>query len=275
MFANEHAGQAELVSQCLEIIRREWGRVAPVAVVLGSGLGQFVESIQVESTLGFQELPGFRPTTAVGHAGRVICGMSGVTPVVLLQGRSHFYEGNRWDQITFPLSVLKGLGVQTLILSCAAGGLASDLRVGDLLLIEDHLNFNMHRAQVPGWLAKARGSAMSPFCQLLVQQLEHIASEHQIPARRGTYIGVTGPNYETRAEQRMFREWGDAIGMSTIPEAVVASRLGIQTAGIAMITNLCDPDSPSVASGDHVVEAASRAEFRFRKLVSTLIQQVE
>ncbi|WP_437190716.1 purine-nucleoside phosphorylase [Planctomicrobium sp. SH527] len=269
-----HVGQSQLVADCLALIRKQWSGVAPVGIVLGSGLGQFVDSIQVESALSFRQLPGFPQPTAVGHAGRLVCGMSGTIPVVVLQGRSHFYEGYRWEQATFPMHVLHGLGVRTLILSCAAGGLAPGMSVGDLLIIEDHLNFNMHRAQVPGWLAATGRAGGSPFCRKLVNQLDHIASAKKIPARRGVYIGVTGPNYETRSEQRMFREWGDAIGMSTIAEAIVAHRLGIQTSGIAMITNLCDPDSPSAASGDHVVEAASRAEFRFRELVTTLVQQL-
>ncbi|SFJ46318.1 purine-nucleoside phosphorylase [Planctomicrobium piriforme] len=268
-FTNEHL--AHRLAETVQVVRNHWRHAPQVGIVLGSGLGHFVEAVRVEAIIPYEELPHFPCSTAVGHAGRLVCGWLGEMPVMVMQGRCHLYEGHAWDEVTYPLQLFHACGIRTLILSCAAGGLAEDLHVGDLLVLEDHVNFNMHRAAVPHWLQASAGSKKI-YSEQLVERLVQSAHELKIPARRGVYIGVTGPNYETRAEQRFFAKLGDAIGMSTIPEAIVGQRLGMRTCALATITNLCRPDHPEAASGDHVIQAAARTEPRFRKLVTHLVE---
>ncbi len=245
---------------------------APIAVVLGSGLGAFVDVVEASAVVSYNDLPHFPRATSIGHAGRLVYGRVQGRPVLVLQGRCHLYEGHHWEQVTFPLHVLQAFGVKNLILSCAAGGLSSKFRVGDLMVIRDHLNFNMHRAAVPRWLLHRL--PCSPFDEKLNQELLSAAADYSVSIREGVYIGVCGPNYETRAEQRMFSMFGDAIGMSTIPEAIVATRLGMKTCGLATITNLCTPDAPQVADGQHVIMAASEAEPNFRRLLLRFFERL-
>jgi purine-nucleoside phosphorylase len=253
------------ISQTVSLLRTIRNHYPQTAIVLGSGLGQFVESMTVETCIPYRELTHFPCSTAPGHAGRLVCGTIADIPILALQGRCHLYEGISAAEATYPVRVLKQLGVRRLILSCAAGGLATDLAVGDLLILHDQLNLQQRKTELLNQLISP--ARQTPYQNEDVTKLVDLARQLKISARSGTYLSVTGPNYETRAEQRMLKNFGDAVGMSMVAESMTAFSLGIQVHGIAMITNLCRPDHPQQTDGDHVVQAARNAEPMFRKLV--------
>lgn len=239
------------------------------AVVLGSGLGTFVDAIEPACSIPYRQIPGFPCSTAMGHAGCLhwteIFGM----PTVILQGRCHLYEGYSREESTRPVRTLCGLGLQALVVSCAAGGLNPQFDVGDLMLFDDHIDL-LGSTKFTGQVQQSlRGEVYS---HRWLQRVEEAAREEQLTLRRGTYVAVPGPNYETRAELRMFRQLGgDAIGMSSVPEILAARRRGVNCVGLATITNACVPDVPHQASGEAVLAAATSAEPRFRKLVLSLL----
>ena len=262
------------LTRTLSRIRSEWTWKPDVALILGTGLGNFVTAIEQEVQFSYADLPGFPRTTAIGHAGRMICGTINGVRVLILQGRCHLYEGYALAEVTFPIKVVSRLGARTLIVSCAAGGLGANLEVGDLMVIEDHLNlqFPPYRAGFGLSDRERRGEA---YYDLPYQRtLEHIARRSNIPLTRGVYAAVTGPNYETRSELRFLRTFAHAIGMSTVPEVTAAHRLGIRVCGIATITNICRPDQASPADGHHVIAMAERAEPRFRTLVTKFLSTI-
>lgn len=253
------------VEQTVATIRQQWGERPRVGVILGSGLGEFVHSLELAAVLPYGALPHFPCSTAEGHAGRLALGTWSGLPVAVLQGRCHLYEGYTREQVTYPIRVLHALGVETLIISCAAGGLARDLHVGDLLVLDDHIDLQF-RSHGTACESPRRGG-VRVYCAEDVSRLTSLARALSIPARRGVYIAVTGPNYETRAELRFLQRLGDAVGMSTVPEACLALALGMQVSGLALITNVCNPDRSEPADGDHVLEVARQAQPRFRALV--------
>lgn len=259
------------IAATADIIRQSWSSTPRFAVILGTGLGAFVEGLQIEASIPYENLSGFCPSTAIGHAGELICGTIDMVPIIALRGRSHCYEGVSRDQIVYPIRVLQQLGVETLIVSCAAGGLSPSFQAGEMMLIEDQIDF-----QFPGKVNNHFGSSRidSPlFDQEYRSKAVAICRRLNLPLRTGTYVSVTGPNYETRAEMRFFRTLADAIGMSTVPEVIQARQLGMRVLGLATITNLCNPDALVGADGDHVVCVASETEPEFRKLVMEFIRQ--
>lgn len=256
---------AERVSKTVSLLRTFRDDYPETAIVLGSGLGQFVEAMTIETCIPYEELAHFPCSTAPGHAGRLVCGEIDGIPILALQGRCHLYEGLSPAETTYAVQALKELGIKRLILSCAAGGLASDLAVGDLLVLESQLNLQRPHADLLKQLMSP--VRQTPYPRDDVARLVEVASTLKIAARRGTYISVSGPTYETRAEQRMLQPFGDAVGMSMVAESMTAYSLGMQVHGIAMITNLCCPDRPQETHGDHVVQAAMDAEPKFRQLV--------
>ena len=263
--------QSERVSQACDAIRSLWDERPSHAVILGSGLGGFVDALEVDVALPYSEIPHYSPTTVIGHAGRLVLGRIHDRPVIVLQGRCHLYEGHPRAAVEFPIHVLHALGVNRLIVSCAAGGLAPDWNVGELMIVDDHVDLQfvtaLLRTDEPRQL---RGRRI--YCEAGQADCLRIARQAGVPARRGVYVSVRGPNYETRAEIRFLRQLGDAIGMSLVVEAELAARLGMQVIGLGLITNLCNPDRIATADGDHVVEAANQAEPRFRKVVSELLR---
>ena len=227
--------------------------------------------MNIDADLSYEEIPGFQNPTAIGHRGRLLIGTLGNVPVAAMQGRFHCYEGHRRRQIVFPIEVLAELGVQTLLLSCAAGGLNHSFREGDLMLIEDHVDFLPSEQTIRPFHHRAENSRV--YDQALNEFTVEMARKQGISLRQGTYVAVPGPNYETRAEIRFFGKFADAIGMSTVPEATKARELGLRVTGLAAITNLCRPDSTTVADGEHVIEAAHAIAPKFRSLVAELIRQ--
>ena len=254
-----------------EVIRRRIGATTPVAgIVLGSGLGGLAGRISDAVAVPFSDVPGFPTATIVGHAGTLIGGALAGRPVVALAGRFHMYEGHEASVAGFPVRVFHALGVRTLFVSNAAGGIRRTFRAGDLMLIRDHLNL-MFRNPLIGTLEPGdeRFPDMSaPYDVGLAQRLRDHASALGIPLQEGVYGGLLGPTYETPSEVRMLATLGaDAVGMSTVPEVIVARALGMRVAGISCVTNLASGISLHPLSHAEVLETTTLVAERFEALV--------
>ena len=256
-------------------IRARTTDVAPVAgIVLGSGLGGLARRITNPVSIPFGEVPGFPQATVVGHAGQLICGLLGGRPVVALAGRFHMYEGHDAALAGFPVRVMHALGAPVLFVSNAAGGIRRTFRAGDLMLIRDHLNL-MFRNPLTGGVEAGdeRFPDMSaPYDVALGDRIRDHATALGIPLQEGVYCGLLGPTYETPAEVRMLAALGaDAVGMSTVPEVIVARALGMRVAGISCVTNLASGISPHPLSHAEVLETTTVVGGQFERLVEQFV----
>ena len=256
-------------------IRRRIGDDEPVlGIVLGSGLGGLATRIEDARDVAFAEVPGFPAATVVGHAGRLIGGRLGGRPVVALAGRFHMYEGHSATLAGFPVRVLHALGARTLFVSNAAGGIRATFTPGDLMLITDHLNL-MFRNPLVGTLepGDTRFPDMSePYDRALGAILRREATKLGFPLREGVYCGLLGPTYETPAEVRMLATLGaDAVGMSTVPEVIVARAIGMRVAGVSCITNFASGTTPNPLSHAEVLETTALVASRFESLVERFV----
>ena len=248
----------------------------PVAgIVLGSGLGGLAAQVEGATRIPFAEVPGFPTATVVGHAGALIVGRLAGRPVVALAGRFHLYEGHDAALAGFPVRVLHALGARVLVVSNAAGGLRRTFRPGDLMVIEDHINLTFRSpltgVQEPGDVRFPDMSA--PYDPELVRLLRRIAAEHRIPLVEGTYCALLGPTYETLAEVRMLDRLGaDAVGMSTVPEVIVARALGMRVVGVSCITNLAAGLGHAKLDHAEVLEVGMQVGDRFQTLVTELVR---
>jgi purine-nucleoside phosphorylase len=262
-----------------ERIRRQLGGCDPrLAIILGSGLGQLAESIQRAANIPYADIPGFPPSTVVGHAGRLVAGSIDGCDVIALSGRFHLYEGHSAAVAGLPVRVAHALGAQTLFVSNAAGGVRATLRPGDLMLIDDHINL-MWRNPLVGPLVEGdeRFPDMSaPYDRELLAILREVALESAIPIQEGVYAGLLGPSYETPAEVRMLRWMGaDAVGMSTIPEVVTARAMGMRVAGVSCITNHAAGMTSERLSHQEVLDVANRVREKFETLVRGFVRALD
>jgi purine-nucleoside phosphorylase len=263
------------IAEAADEIRRCWDCRPAVGIILGTGLGDFAHQVCSEAVLAYEEIPHFMRSTAVGHKGQLVCGRIGDVPVVTMEGRFHFYEGYSLAQITLPVRVMKALGVELLIISNASGGLRPDYLPGDILAIEDHINL-MGGNPLIGTNDERLGPRFPdmsrPYDPALIRQVLRIARSENFTVHRGVYAGVSGPNYETRAEYRFLRRIGaDVIGMSTVPEVIVAAQIGLRVLALSVITNVCLPDAVAKTDGESVVASARSAEHKMRKLVLRIL----
>jgi purine-nucleoside phosphorylase len=267
---------AEAAHHAAEVARRHLGPIEePVlAIVLGSGLGGLASRIENATAIAFGDVPGFAAATVAGHAGRLIFGRLAGRPVVALAGRFHMYEGHAAAQAGFPIRVLHALGARTLFVSNAAGGINVAFAPGDLMIVTDHLNL-MFRNPLVGTLVAGdvRFPDMSePYDRALSALLRQQGASLGIAMREGVYCGLLGPTYETPAEVRMLRALGaDAVGMSTVPEVVVARAMGMRVAGVSCITNLASGVSPTPLSHAEVIETTTRVASRFETLIERFV----
>jgi purine-nucleoside phosphorylase len=266
---------ADAAASAADALRGRIGTTTPVAgVVLGSGLGGLAARISNAVAVPFAEVPGFPSATVVGHAGKVIAGTLAGRPVVALAGRFHLYEGHGAALAGFPVRVLHALGARTLFVSNAAGGIRRTFRAGDLMLIRDHLNL-MFRNPLIGAVEMGddRFPDMSaPYDDGLARQLREHAATMGVGLQEGVYGGLLGPTYETPAEVRMLATLGaDAVGMSTVPEVIVARAMGMRVAGISCITNLASGISPHPLSHAEVLETTTRVAEQFEGLVERFV----
>jgi purine-nucleoside phosphorylase len=244
---------------------------SPVAVVLGSGLGAFAEQLEGARGLSFSELPGFPKATVQGHKGRLVCGQAGQTPVLALQGRLHGYEGHDAATVAFPARVLAVLGARALVVTNAAGGCNPSFAAGDLMVITDHINLT-GRNPLIGPNEDALGPRFPDVSRAydprLATALEEAARQLGQKLKAGVYLQMTGPSYETPAEIRMARTLGaDAVGMSTVPEVIVAAHMGMPVCGISCITNLAAGIAQHALTHQEVIEVAKQVEGKFLDLL--------
>lgn len=264
------------ITACLK--QRMNGRRPVLGIVLGSGLGQLADAIQDPLVIPYRELPGFPVSTASGHKGNFIVGQLGGKTVIAMQGRIHFYEGYGMDKVVLPIRVMIGVGIRTLIVSNAAGGTNLNYHVGDLMIIRDHINLLPNPLIGPNFedYGPRFPDMTRPYDRNLIQLALQIGAEEDIPLHQGVYVGGTGPSYETPAEYKYFRILGgDAVGMSTVPEVIVARHAGIPVFGISVITNEAHDDYADdfENDGEDVLVAAAAAAHKMTRLITKMIEK--
>src|SRR5688572_844451 len=269
-------GLASEIADAAEAVRSQWKRQPRVVIILGTGLGKLVEEVEAEASLEYAKIPHFPRSTAVGHAGRLVCGLLEGLPVVAMEGRFHAYEGYSHQKITFPVRVMKALGAELLIVSNACGGMNPHYAAGDIMVIEDHINL-MGSNPLIGINDDSLGPRFPDMCcpydPVLVNKALEIARRDDFVAHRGVYVAVTGPNLETRAEYRFLRMIGaDVVGMSTVPEVLVAVHAGMRVMGLSIVTDMCLPDCLKPANIHEIIAVANAAEPKMRKIVRGILQ---
>ena len=248
------------------------------AVVLGTGLGALVDKLIVIKSISYNDIPHFVASTVEFHKGRLLLGVIGNSRVIIMEGRFHYYEGFSMQQITFPIRVMKQLGVETLLLSNAAGGMNPKFKKGDLVLIEDHINLQPENP-LRGLNDPAFGNRFvdmsCPYDTILSKKLRDSANALKIKLKKGVYVAVTGPNLETRAEYRFLRAVGaDMVGMSTVPEVIVANHIGLPCAAVSIITDECNPDKLLPVNITEIIKAAGKADKKLSTLFEFILKQV-
>ena len=246
------------------------------AIILGTGLGQLASEITDKTEYPYSEIPNFPISTVEGHSGKLIFGKLGGVDILAMQGRFHFYEGYSMKEVTFPVRVMYELGIKTLFVTNAAGGMNPEFKIGDLMIITDHINFfPEHPLRGKNLPTGPRFPDMhEPYDLSLVAEADKIAEEKGIRVMHGVYVGVQGPTFETPAEYKMYRILGgDAVGMSTVPEVIVAHHCGIRTFGISVITDLGGFDVPVEVSHEEVQEAANMAQPLMTEIMREMIRR--
>ncbi|HUY33320.1 MAG TPA: purine-nucleoside phosphorylase [Pirellulales bacterium] len=268
---------AAQIDEAVAVIRRQWSTPTRAGIILGTGLGSLAEQIEREAVLDYASVPHFPRSTAISHAGQLVCGHLCGLPVVAMEGRFHAYEGYSYRQITFPVRVMKALGAELLIVSNACGGLNPQYACGDVMVIEDHINL-MGGNPLVGVNDDRLGPRFPDMCRpydvaLLARSLE-IARRENFAAHRGIYVAVMGPNLETRAEYRFLRLIGaDVVGMSTVPEVLVAAHAGMRVLGLSIVTDMCLADALEPADIGRILAHAAAAEPKLRKIVLGILQR--
>jgi len=260
------------------IVKRIGAFRAEAGIILGTGLGSLGAEIQDKKSIPYADIPHFAKTTAESHKGEMVFGTLAGRRVVAMEGRFHFYEGYTLEQVTHPVRVMKALGAATLVVTNACGGMNPAWRVGDVMVIDDHINLLPGNPLIgpnddslgPRWPDMSR-----PYDPKLIELAEQVALEEKIQLRRGVFVAVPGPNLETRAEYRFLRAAGaDVVGMSTVPEVIVAVHQGTRALGFSVITDSCLPDALEPAQIDKILAAAATAEPRLRKLVLGVLRKM-
>ncbi len=281
-FHNSALGQDD-AERAADAISSQWRPTPRVAIILGTGLSQFAESMVSEASIPYSQIHGFATTTALSHRGRVVGGQMAGVPLIMFDGRCHLYEGYSFEQVTWPVRVASALGAQYLIVSNASGGLNPQYRSGDVMVIDDHLNLmgmrgfgvgsSLHWDESP--VDRPARVAASPYDPDLANTARCMARSGHIPAQRGVYIGGLGPCYETAAEYRFLRKiGGDVVGMSTVPEVTVAAALRMRILGLSVVTNVARPDDPQSVTASDVVDVAAGAARHVRFLVEKILEMI-
>lgn len=269
------------IDDAIAAIRKHTKMRPSIGMILGTGLGGLAKEIQKEIVLDYDEIPHFPLSTVESHQGKLLFGSLGGKKVVAMQGRFHYYEGYSLQQVTFPVRVMSaavGLGVKTLLISNAAGGMNPEFRRGDLMIIQDHINLQGDNPLIgpnDDALGPRFPDMSEPYSNKLIDLADQVATELKIPVRKGVFVAVQGPNLETRAEYRFLRNIGaDAVGMSTVPENIVANHMGMQVLGISIITDECFPDTLEPVTVEEVIAVANKAEPKLTKLMKEVIRRL-
>lgn len=266
------------IQVAVAVVQKQCGLVPDVGLILGTGLGGLAREIEIESSISYEQIPGFPLSTVESHAGRLLLGRLGRRPVVAMQGRFHRYEGYGLAEVTFPVRVMRALGARSLVVSNACGGMNPLWSPGDLVLLSDHINLLGDNPLVGAnddRLGPRFPDMSAPYDPDLRALARAAAIDLGIVLREGVYVAVPGPNLETRAEYRMLRMMGaDVVGMSTVPEVIVANHAGMRTVGISIITDQCLPDALEPADIGRIIATAERAEPSLTRLVTRVVEQV-
>src|SRR6056297_2553177 len=266
------------IEEAKATITAAWDRQPKVGIILGTGLGGLVEEIEVEATLEYGEIPHFPTSTATSHRGRLVCGTLRGVPVVAMEGRFHMYEGYALKEITLPVRIFKALGAEWLVVSNACGGLNPHFRSGDIMVIEDQINLMGDNPLIginDDRLGPRFPDMSAPYDPLLIDRALQLARQEDIPAHQGVFVAVSGPNLETRAEYRFLRAIGaDVVGMSTVPETIVAAHCGLKVVGFSIVTDMCLPDALHAVNVEQIIAVANEAEPKLRTLVRGIVDFV-
>ena len=263
------------VQETVNYIKEKTNFSPEYGVILGSGLGSFTDDIKIEFSLPYSEIPNFPISTVQGHKGALVFGTIGQKKVVAMQGRFHYYEGYSMKEVTFPVRVMKYLGVEKLIVSNASGGVNTNYLVGDIVIIKDHINL-MPDHPLRGINDERFGprfvNMSEPYSRKMISKVKELAKNLQIELKDGVYLGLQGPTFETLSEYRMVKILSaDCVGMSTVPEVIVARHMNLETFGISVITDIGNEDSIGTITHAEVLEAAQKAEPKVRNLIKELI----
>lgn len=268
----------EQIQDATRSIQSRWSGKPTVGIILGTGLGGLAEEISAEARLDYDSIPYFPVSTVQTHAGRLVCGKLSGKTVVAMEGRFHFYEGYSLQQITLPVRVMKALGCEVLIVSNACGGMNPQYSKGDIMVIEDQINLlgdNPLIGKNDDRLGPRFPDMCWPYDRQLIGLAHKVALEEKIRLQQGVFVAVPGPNLETRAEYRFLRAAGaDVVGMSTVPEIIVAVHCGLRSVGFSIITDLCLADALEPASIEDIIATANAAEKKLRVLVKRLLREL-
>ena len=266
------------INETVAFIRNHYKDASQVGVVLGSGLGHFTDELHIEKEISYNDIPHFPVSTVEGHKGKLVFGKLGNKNVVVMAGRFHFYEGYSIQDVVYPIRVMKYLGIDTLILSNAAGGVNASFKVGDLLLITDHISqfsVNPLIGKNENTFGTRFPDMSEPYNKELIKKAKAIAASLNIPVQQGVYLSVTGPTFETRAEYKMIHVLGaDAVGMSTVPEVIVARHMNIPVFAMSVITDIGIREEENTITHEEVLEAAEAAEPKMTAIVKHLVEQL-
>lgn len=266
----------EKVQETVQFIQSKYNVIPEYGIILGSGLGNFSEDITIEFSLPYADVPNFPVSTVEGHKGKLIFGKVADKNVVAMQGRFHYYEGYSMQEVTFPVRVMKCLGIEKLIVSNASGGVNPDYEIGGIILIKDHINF-MPEHPLRGKNDERFGSRFvnmdEPYSKNMIAKVKEIALENSIKINEGVYFGLQGPTFETLAEYKMVEKMGaDCVGMSTVPEVIVARHMNLETFGLSVVTDIGRDGFLESISHEEVLKAAKTAEPKVRLLIKKLIE---
>ncbi len=264
------------IEEAVATIRAAWSETPHAGVILGTGLGNLAAQIDVAATLDYADIPHFPTSTVTSHRSRLVCGRLEGVPILAMEGRFHAYEGYPLKKITLPVRVMKRLGAELLIVSQAVGGMNPHYQSGDIMIIDDHINLMGANPLVginDDRLGPRFPDMSAPYDPALIEKGLEIARQENFVAHRGVTVAVMGPNLETRAEYRFLRQIGaDVVGMSTVPEAIVAVHAGLRTFGLSVVTDMCLPDALQPANIDHIIAVANGAEPKLRSLVTGILK---
>ena len=268
----------EKIEEAVAFISEKWGEQPRAGIILGTGLGPFVEQIEIAAEIDYEEIPHFPSSTATSHRGRLICGTLEGVPVVAMEGRIHLYEGHAAKLITLPVRVMRALGAEWLIASNAVGGMNPNYRAGDIMVIEDHINLMTDNPLIgvnDDRLGPRFPDMSEPYNLEMVDAALAIARKCDFVAHKGVLVAVTGPNLETRAEYRFLRLIGaDVVGMSVVPEVITAVHCGLKVVGFSVVTDMCLPDALKEAVVEEIIATANAAEPKLRELVAGVVGQI-
>ncbi|MBC8288937.1 MAG: purine-nucleoside phosphorylase [Planctomycetes bacterium] len=267
------------IQEAASAVKRKWDGSPRVGLILGTGLGGLAEQIQQDAVLHYSEIPHFPESTVQSHAGQLVCGTLAGVPIVAMEGRFHFYEGYSMQQVTFPVRVMKALGIEVLIVTNAAGGMNPEFQLADLMVIDDHINL-MGDNPLIGENDDSLGPRFPDMCEPYDRGLQMLAlkkaAELDISAQQGVFVAVSGPNLETRAEYSMLRSIGaDVVGMSTVPEVIVANHASLRVLGCSIVTDMCLPNELEPVDIAKILKIAAIGGERLSRLIPAVVGSLD